>query len=84
MRSVCHSNLRSLLTHLLEGQDLIMTTEYSGAFTKLAPSSCCYLTYDIFTLSAQCSSLYVNVTMADVWCCWEIGANERKNTPNSS
>lgn len=67
LKSVTHTNYLSL-THLLEGQDLMMAIEYSGTFSELAAYSCFYLTCDIFTQSAQCHSLYVNVVLAVVWC----------------
>lgn len=84
MRRVCHANLRSLLTHLLQGQDLVMTTEHSEAFTKLAASSCYYLTYDIFTQSAQCGSLYVNVAVTAVWYCWANRAAAKRMQPTAT
>ncbi len=42
----------------------MMVIEYSGIFTELAAYSCFYLTYDIFTQSAQCRSLHVNLVLA--------------------
>lgn len=71
-REECKSHWAFItVTHLLEGQDLVMTTEYSGIFTELAAYSCFWLTYDIFTQSdsAQCRSLYVNAVLAAVHRC---------------
>lgn len=56
------------MTHLVEGQDLVMAIEYSGIFIEPAADSCFSLTYDIFTQWPQCHRRCANESAAVARC----------------